>query len=208
MSRAEDGKVKIIVSGKEMEVEVRNGKFVKPKELLAVSGRGSALKPAHEPIAEFSKSLPDGSMPESIQSDAPFCYEAKASTRERNYGCKNLFWLTTDERAKQIDKEEYTRLAKENSANKDKEGYVPHRIAHGNCWPTVKPIELCRYLVKMVKMPGDNLILDLFCGSGTTAIACVLEGCDFLTMDNDPVAYEIAKTRIHYFQCLGKKGLK
>jgi hypothetical protein len=143
-----------------------------------------------------------------IQSDAPFYYEAKASTRERNYGCKNLFWMTTDDGTKPIEKEEYTRLAKENSANKDKEGYVPHRVAHGNCWPTCKPIQLCRYLVKMVKMPGDNLILDPFCGSGTTAIACILEGCDFLTMDNDPVAYEIAKTRIHYFQCLGKKGLK
>lgn len=171
-------------------------------------GYGTALKPAHEPVAVFGKSDEKGVLPESPKSDAPFFYEAKASTRERNYGCRNMFWLTTDEGTKQIDKEEYIWLAKENSTNKNKEGYVPHRVAHGNCWPTCKPINLMRYLVKMVKMPGDNLILDPFCGSGTTAIACILEGCDFLTIDNDPVAYEIAKTRIHYFQCLGKKGLK
>jgi len=171
-------------------------------------GYGTALKPAHEPIAQFAKSLPDGSLPESPKQDAPFRYEAKASTRERNYGCGNLFWLTTNEGTKRISEEEHVRLTKENETNRGKEGYIPHRVARGNCWATVKPIELCRYLVRIVKMPDDNLILDPFCGSGTTAIACILEGCDFLTIDNDPIACEIAKARIQYFQCLGKKGLK
>lgn len=55
MSIIENGKVEIDVHGKKIEIEIRNGKFVKPKELLQVVGRGSALKPAHEPVAMFSK---------------------------------------------------------------------------------------------------------------------------------------------------------
>jgi DNA modification methylase len=65
-----------------------------------------------------------------------------------------------------------------------------------------------RYLVKLVKMPEDNLILEPFMGSGSTIIGCILEGCDYIGIDMDPVAFEISTARAHYFRCLGKKGLK
>jgi len=42
----------------------------------------------------------------------------------------------------------------------------------GNTHPTVKPLKLMEYLVKLVTMPGENRILDPFAGSGTTLIAC------------------------------------
>lgn len=42
----------------------------------------------------------------------------------------------------------------------------------GNTHPTVKPLALIKYLLKMVTMPGENLILDPFAGSGTTLLAC------------------------------------
>jgi DNA modification methylase len=107
-----------------------------------------------------------------------------------------------------IDEAEHKRLSEENEKRKEEDGFVAHRLAQGNPWPTVKPIELCRYLVKLVKMPENNLILDPFCGSGSTLIACVLEGCDFVGIDSDPMATTIAATRAHYFRCLGEKGLK
>jgi len=42
----------------------------------------------------------------------------------------------------------------------------------GNTHPTVKPLALMEYLVKLVTMPGDNRILDPFAGSGTTLLVC------------------------------------
>lgn len=42
----------------------------------------------------------------------------------------------------------------------------------GNTHPTVKPLKLMEYLVKLVAMPGENRILDPFAGSGTTLLAC------------------------------------
>jgi DNA modification methylase len=49
-------------------------------------------------------------------------------------------------------------------------------------------------------MPGENLILDPFVGSGTTAIACILEGCNYVGIDKDSVAMRIAEARVGYFK--------
>lgn len=48
-----------------------------------------------------------------------------------------------------------------------------------NPHPTVKPIELMRYLVRLITPPG-GLVLDPFTGSGTTGIAALQEGAEFL----------------------------
>lgn len=171
------------------------------------AGYGSALKPAHEPIAQFSKANADGSMPESP--DAPtFKYQAKASKKDRNSGCEWMFWKVVDGEVVSIDEEEYDALNKENEDHKGEKGFKRHRIMQGNCHVTVKPLELCRYLVRMCKMPGDNLVLDPFCGSGSTLCAAILEGCDYVGIDSDHVAVEISKARTHYFRCLGEAGLK
>ena len=45
----------------------------------------------------------------------------------------------------------------------------------GNTHPTVKPVSLMRWLVRMVTPPG-GLVLDPFAGSGTTAEATIIEG--------------------------------
>jgi DNA modification methylase len=177
-------------------------------------GYGTALKPAHEPVAMFTKSGGDDNIIQPIiatigcNNSAPFLYTAKVSTKERNYGCDHLFWVGDNNTMKLIDEEEHTKLKNENEKRKDEQDFVAHRLAQGNPHPTVKPIELMRYLVKMVKMPDDNLILDPFCGSGSTLCACILEGIDFVGIDSDPMAATIAATRAYYFRCLGEKGLK
>ena len=55
-------------------------------------------------------------------------------------------------------------------------------IAHA----TVKPLELMRWLVRLVTPPG-GLVLDPFAGSGTTAEACIVEGfrCVLIEKDTD-----------------------
>ena len=197
-TKIDNGKVKIEVCGKTIEIEVRNGKFVKPKELLQVVGRGSALKPAVEPIAVFGKS--DVETDAAMLKSNPLYYTAKAGSKERNFGCENLFWLRGDDGSlKEISKSEYDSAFKKNESHKEDKSYVAIPISQGNCHATVKPLELMRYLCRLVKQPSDNLILDPFLGSGTTACACVLEGCDFVGIDRDAVAVRIANERIKYW---------
>ena len=59
-----------------------------------------------------------------------------------------------------------------------------------NTHPTVKPVQLIRYLIKMVT-PPKGTVLDPFLGSGTTAVAAILEGVEWkgceLTEDYIPI---------------------
>jgi len=51
--------------------------------------------------------------------------------------------------------------------------------SQSNHHPTVKPVALMRYLIKLVT-PSGGLVLDPFLGSGTTAVAAILEGYDWI----------------------------
>ena len=59
----------------------------------------------------------------------------------------------------------------------------------------VKPLRLMRWLVRLVARRG-GLVLDPFTGSGTTGVACWLEGVDFVGAELDPVHAEVARRRI------------
>jgi site-specific DNA-methyltransferase (adenine-specific) len=61
--------------------------------------------------------------------------------------------------------------------------------------PTQKSTELCEYLIKTYTNPGD-LVLDNCIGSGTTAIAAMNTGRNFIGMELDVNYYEIAKNRV------------
>jgi len=65
----------------------------------------------------------------------------------------------------------------------------------GNNHATVKPLALMEYLCKLVKMPEYNLILDPFCGSGTTLLACIKLGIPCIGVDSDESSCEIAARR-------------
>lgn len=58
-------------------------------------------------------------------------------------------------------------VPKANSSERPRAGEVAH--------PTVKPLELMRYLVRLVTPPGGT-VLEPFAGSGTTLEACLIEG--------------------------------
>jgi DNA modification methylase len=67
--------------------------------------------------------------------------------------------------------------------------------ADGKGHPTVKPLELMRWLVKLVT-PPDGLVLDPFGGSGTTAEACLLEGFRCILMENHSEYYPLMEQRM------------
>jgi len=66
----------------------------------------------------------------------------------------------------------------------------------GNSHPTVKPLELMKYLVKLVSPPEKGIILDPFLGSGTTGIACKNLSRNFIGIEKDPEYFKIAQQRI------------
>lgn len=67
----------------------------------------------------------------------------------------------------------------------------------GNAHPTVKPIELMRWLVRIVT-PPNGVVLDPFTGSGTTGVACAREGFKFLGFEQSEEYANIARARIEH----------
>lgn len=67
-----------------------------------------------------------------------------------------------------------------------------------NSHPTVKPIDLMRWLVRLVTPPG-GVVCDPFAGSGTTGIAAGLEGFDFIGIEREAEYAEIARTRLAWW---------
>lgn len=61
--------------------------------------------------------------------------------------------------------------------------------------PTAKPVPLMEYLILTYTNKGDR-VLDSCMGSGTTGVACVRTGRDFLGIEQDQKYFEIAKSRI------------
>lgn len=66
--------------------------------------------------------------------------------------------------------------------------------------PTVKPLALLRYLCKLTRTPFGGVVLDPFMGSGSTGCAAVLEGRDFIGIDQELEYVEIAGARIAHWQ--------
>ena len=65
-----------------------------------------------------------------------------------------------------------------------------------NTHPTVKPLALMSYLIKLVTMPERNLILDPFMGSGSTLVACRMAGIPAIGIEQNEQYAEIAANRL------------
>lgn len=114
-----------------------------------------------------------------------FFYVAKASKSERNKG---------------LDVFETKQTTGGGGTYNEEAGakYGSIKAEGKNFHPTVKPIKLMQYLVKMITPPNGK-VLDPFCGSGTTGIACKLEGYQFVGMEQDAEYSKIAEGRINNY---------
>lgn len=65
----------------------------------------------------------------------------------------------------------------------------------GNLHPTVKPLALMEWLVRLV-CPEGGTVLDPFAGSGTTAVACRNAGRGCIAVERDPAYFAIAEPRL------------
>jgi site-specific DNA-methyltransferase (adenine-specific) len=110
-----------------------------------------------------------------------FFYCSKASRKEREAGCDEL-----PRRVVQT----FTIGAH------NKQLCAAHPVA--NVHPTVKPIDLMRWLVRLVT-PAGGLVLDPFAGSGSTGAAAVLEGARFVGIEREADYVPIARARITHW---------
>jgi len=66
-----------------------------------------------------------------------------------------------------------------------------------NTHPTVKPVSVMRYLIKLVT-PPSGVVLDPFMGSGTTGVAAMLENVRFIGIEREDEYIDIATQRIRH----------
>lgn len=144
-----------------------------------------------------------------LQGASRFFYCAKASKAERNRGCEGLSnkLITTHKgkyrkckkcgkRAMSGTKEQIQyRCQCENPdweiVETDNKIYITK-----NNHPTVKPLALMKYLCTLTKTPTGGIVLDPFCGSGTTLMACKELKRNYIGIDNIPEYCEIARKRV------------
>ena len=123
-----------------------------------------------------------------------FFYCAKASQAERNAGLEG------------VGKHPSPGVLKmRQDSSLDGKPTAPRQNHH----PTVKPLKLMEYLCKLTKTPTGGIVLDSFGGSGSTAVACINTGRDYILIEKDPEYVEIAKHRIEWAkkQKQGQVGL-
>jgi site-specific DNA-methyltransferase (adenine-specific) len=109
-----------------------------------------------------------------------FFYCAKASANERNRGCDNLTPGADD-------------WLRETSTISDSVNLKQ------NHHPTVKPLKLMEYLIKLVMPPKDGLLLDPFAGSGTTILAAKRLGFEAIGIEKNANYAQIARARLESY---------
>ena len=187
--------------------------FPKAQQIQGFPGWKTQLKPAHEPICmarrpvkgaqyknmerwgvgalniaatRIPRETDKARFPTNVIGEVAgyhkFFYCPKITKRERNRGCADI-----------ESKPLFTARHKDAKALgswADKRDQ-----AHKNNHPTVKPVELMKYLAKLVAPQGAHII-DPFAGSGSTGMACKELGMRFTGIELDKGYCEIAERRI------------
>ena len=140
-----------------------------------------------DPRGRFPANVMHGGLQEEW---AKYFYCPKTSKTEREVG---------------LDDFETKKMGMSRGAQSKGEGYdkaqsigLNRVIEKKNTHPTVKPVELMRYLCRLVT-PKGGVVLDPFMGSGSTGMAAKDEGFDFIGIEKDEEYYKICESRITRF---------
>lgn len=196
------------------ELTPRNNRNTETLLQKGFEGEPKTIEPS--PLGRFPANfvLSEGEAVEELdrQSDnssgaSRFFYVAKASRRERNEGCEGLPSQNTrvigrkklrclDCGNERIDStglvcrhqnSEWVNCSDEVGANN-------HGGKSANHHPTVKPLALMKYLIKMITPPGGT-VLDPFAGSGSTGVAAKRTGFRFVGIEAEIEYVHIANAR-------------
>jgi DNA modification methylase len=124
--------------------------------------------------ADCPAGMIDRARPKTQASRLFFC--AKATRPEREAGCEQLPRRTV---ALYTGKRHSERVVR-------------------NIHPTVKPVELMRWLIRLA-VPTGGIVLDPFTGSGTTGIAAVLENRTFLGIEREARYVDVSCARLTHW---------
>jgi len=129
-------------------------------------------------------------------SAARFFYCAKANKRDRNEGLDGFAGKEIGGKGNGLARTCATCGASvlDGCQCPDRTFTNPTRANHH---PTVKPTDLMRYLVKLITPPG-GVVLDPFMGSGSTGKGAVIEGFNFVGIEQDADYLDIARARIQW----------
>ena len=157
-------------------------------ESKSAFSNNASLETAGQEVDDYSEwKTVQGRFPSNVIGDIPdyqkYFYCPKVSRKERHIGFDTSV-IPTDPSGKFDRTEDQQLNANERIENKA-----------GNNHPTVKPIELMKYLIKLITPPGGT-VLDPFNGSGSTGCAAVELGFEYIGCELDPAYVDIAKKRI------------
>ena len=110
-----------------------------------------------------------------------FFYTAKASRSERERGLRGRVPCA---RCGNLDSDHHA----------DEKGEKVPCVRNDH--PTVKSLAIMEYLVRLTMTPTGGLVLDPFCGSGSTLVACKRLGREFIGIDSDARACDITVARL------------
>lgn len=142
----------------------------------SAAGNGKTLN--HMERVSFARELDSGSA-------ARFFYCPKASKADRDWGLQRNV----------VSPEEMVNRKAGSAGIQNPRAGAGRTSGAMNFHPTVKPIALMQWLVRMVT-PPDGLIFDPFMGSGSTGIAAMREGFRFMGCELDADYFEIAAARL------------
>ena len=125
-------------------------------------------------------------LPKEVQKTFPFIITPKASKSEKNKGLEGFEEKTNQDRLDGTGT---------NNSSVRPDGSIRKPVKHSNNHPTVKPLKLMSYLVTLGSREND-VVLDPFMGSGTTAIAAHTQGRKFIGFELNEEYVKIAEARI------------
>ena len=167
--------------------------------------RKNLLKPAHEPIVMARKGV---NKPLNLDECRVGDFEQDTSKNRRNTQEEQIFkggWK--GDKGGEVVKVRWPANVIHDGLEEDWSKYfycskASKKEKDDTNHPTVKPIDLMRYLVKLVT-PKDGLVLDPFAGTGTTGEACILEGRNYYLIEKTKEYISDIKKRINKYDRLG-----
>lgn len=148
----------------------------------------------------FTKQLK--TLPAEVQKTYPFLLTPKASKSERNKGLENISisQRITFTAGRGLKCKKCGHWKNSGSpcvcVEPEFEQILFKRPINKNSHPTVKPLQLMTYLITLGSRPND-LVLDLFAGSGTTCLAAKMLNRRSIGIELDPEYIKIARARVN-----------
>jgi site-specific DNA-methyltransferase (adenine-specific) len=196
------------------------------KKIEGLEGWGTALKPAHEPIVLARKPISEKSIADNvvkhdtgainidgcrIETNEQITNHSRSATSSLS---KGVYGDSKKQSTHQKDGQELGRFpanvihdglqeewaryfyCPKTSTAEREESVTQHGQDRSNTHPTVKPVELMRYLCRLIT-PKGGTVLDPFMGSGSTGLAAKAEGLEFIGVERDQEYFDIATDRIN-----------